>query len=144
MVKVSMDGKKAVFSEESGFIPFDGGSKKFVIKYDPTSDYYYTLTNSVLEKYGRQYPKRNAAGFRNVLVLRKSKDLKNWEDVKVILEHEDVLKHGFQYVDWLFDGNDILVLSRTAYFDGEADAHNNHDANFLTFHRIEGFRGLIR
>lgn len=28
MVKVSVDGEKAVFSEESGFIPFDGGSSK--------------------------------------------------------------------------------------------------------------------
>ncbi len=142
MVKISKDGKKLSFDPTAGFIPFDGGSKKFVIKYDATSDYYYTLTNSILEKYSKEYPKRNASGFRNVLMLRKSKDLVNWEDVKVILEHEDVLKHGFQYVDWLFEGNDILVLCRTAYNDGKNDAKNNHDANFLTFHRIEGFRGL--
>ncbi len=142
MVKISKDGKKLSFDSKTGFIPFDGGSKKFVIKYDATSDYYYTLTNSILEKYSKEYPKRNASGFRNVLMLRKSKDLVHWEDVKVILEHEDVLKHGFQYVDWLFEGNDILVLCRTAYNDGKNDAKNNHDANFLTFHRIEGFRGL--
>lgn len=142
MVKISKDGKKLSFDPATGFIPFDGGSKKFVIKYDATSDYYYTLTNSILDKYSKQYPKRNASGFRNVLMLRKSKDLVNWEDVKVILEHEDVLKHGFQYVDWLFEGDDILVLCRTAYHDGKEDAKNNHDANFLTFYRIEGFRGL--
>src|SRR5690606_33340087 len=101
MVKVSNDGKKLSFDPQTGFIPFDGGSKKFVIKYDSIADYYYTLTNSILEKYSKQYPKRNPAGFRKVLMLRKSKDLKNWEDVRIILEHEDVLKSGFQYVDWL-------------------------------------------
>ncbi|HLT87887.1 MAG TPA: sialidase family protein [Sphingobacterium sp.] len=140
MVNISEDGKELSFNPESGFIPFDGGSKKFVIKYDAVSDYYYTLANSIPEKYSKQYPERNPAGFRNVLVLRKSKDLKNWEDVKTILEHEDVINHGFQYVDWSFEGDDIIVLSRTAHFDGKANARNNHDANFLTFHRIDRFR----
>ncbi len=142
MVNISSDGKKLSFNPETDFIPFDGGSKKFVIKYDSISNYYYTLANSIPEKYRKQYPERNPAGFRNVLVLRKSKDLKKWEDVKIILEHEDVINHGFQYVDWSFEGDDIIVLSRTAYFDGKENAKNNHDANFLTFHRIEEFRLL--
>ncbi len=42
---------------------------------------------------------------------------------------------GFQYVDWLFDGNDIIAVSRTA-FNG---ARNYHDANHLTFHRVRDF-----
>lgn len=142
MVEISKDGKSLSFDPETGFIPFDGGSKKFVIKYDPISDYYYTLTNSIPEKYRKMYPNRNAMIFRNVLMLRKSKNLRQWEDVKIILEHEDVLKHGFQYVDWLFEGNDMIVLSRTAYNDGKVDARNEHDANFLTFHRIVNFREL--
>ncbi len=142
MVKISKDGKKLSFDPKTGFIPFDGGSKKFVIKYDATSDYYYTLANVIQDKYSKQYSTRSPSGFRNVLMLRKSRDLKTWEDIKVILEHEDVLKHGFQYVDWLFEGNNIIVLCRTAYNDGKEDARNNHDANFLTFHRIEDFREL--
>ncbi|WP_206367994.1 sialidase family protein [Sphingobacterium psychroaquaticum] len=143
MVKISGDGKELSFDPVNGFIPFDGGSKKFVIKHDAESGYYYTLTNSIPERYRHVDPKRtNPASYRNVLMLRKSKDLKNWEDVQVILEHKDVVNHGFQYVDWLFEGNDMIVLCRTAYNDGQVDAKNNHDANFLTFHRIEGFRKL--
>ncbi len=142
MLALSADGKKLSFQPEAGFIPFDGGSKKFVIKYDSVSHYYFTLVNSIPSKYRAQYPDRNPASFRNILMLRKSKDLLHWEDVKVVLEHPDVLKHGFQYVDWLFEGKDIIFLSRTAYFDGKEDAHNNHDANFLTFHRIGNFRDL--
>jgi hypothetical protein len=59
-----------------------------------------------------------------------------------VLQHPDVLKHGFQYVDWLFEGKNIVFLSRTAYDDGMGGAHNNHDANFLTFHRIKKFRKI--
>lgn len=140
MIEISEDGKELRFDEKTGFIDFPGGSKKFVIKYDSFSGHYWTLANVIPEKYRKQYPDRNPTTFRNVLMLRKSKDLKNWEDVKVILERDEVKYHGFQYVDWLFDGNDIIVLSRTAHFDGENNAHNNHDANFLTFHRIEDFR----
>lgn len=142
MVSISPDGKETSFSEQSGFIPFEGGSKKFVIKYDSTSQYYWTLANTIPEKYKEKYPDKNPASFRNVLMLRKSKDLINWQDVKTILEHDDILKHGFQYVDWSFEGNDIIVLSRTAFFDGKEDAHSSHDANFLTFHRIQNFRSL--
>ncbi len=42
---------------------------------------------------------------------------------------------GFQYVDWLFDGDDLIFVSRTAY----NGAHNYHDANHLTFHRVKNF-----
>ncbi|MBL1409064.1 exo-alpha-sialidase [Sphingobacterium sp. C459-1T] len=143
MVEISPDGKRLSFDPVSGFIPFDGGSKKFVIKHDSESGYYYTLTNSIPERYRYVDSKRtNPSGYRNVLMLRKSKDLKHWEDVKVILEHEDIVNHGFQYVDWLFEGEDIIILCRTAYNDGKVDAKNNHDANFLTFHCIEEFRKL--
>ena len=55
--------------------------------------------------------------------------------------HPDIRAHGFQYVDWLFDGEDIVAACRTAFHDGQGGARNNHDANFLTFHRFTGFRG---
>ncbi len=142
MVAIAPDGKTLSFDPATGFIPFDGGSKKFVIKYDTLSKKYWTLANVVPEKYRKQFPDRNPSGFRNVLMLKSSSDLRKWDEVKVILEHEDVINHGFQYVDWSFEGNDIIVLSRTAYFDGKSNARNNHDANYLTFHRIEDFRKI--
>ncbi|AQG79563.1 sialidase family protein [Spirosoma montaniterrae] len=142
MVSISPDGKALDFDPKTGFIPFDGGSKKFVIKYDTLSKKYWTLVNIIPDKYRKQFPERNPSGFRNILMLKCSADLKKWDDVKVILEHEDVIYHGFQYVDWSFEGNDIIVLSRTAYFDGITNAKNNHDANYLTFHRVENFRKI--
>jgi hypothetical protein len=51
-------------------------------------------------------------------------------------------RHGFQYADWQFDGDDIIAVVRTAFDDGEGGAHTYHDANFLTFHRWKNFREL--
>jgi len=53
-----------------------------------------------------------------------------------------VKNHGFQYPDWRFDGEDMVAVCRTAYEDGLGGAHNNHDANFLTFHRVPRFREM--
>jgi hypothetical protein len=60
----------------------------------------------------------------------------------ILLYHPDVAKHGFQYVDWLFDGDDIIAACRTAYDDGVGGARNQHDSNFMTFHRFANFRQL--
>jgi hypothetical protein len=73
---------------------------------------------------------------RNTLALVSSEDLRKWQVRAVVLEHPDVSHHGFQYVDWLFDGDDLIAVSRTAF----GDAHNCHDANYLTFHRIRDYR----
>ena len=50
--------------------------------------------------------------------------------------------HGFQYPDWQFDGDDIVVASRTAYDEGNGGAHNFHGADYLTFHRVVDFRNV--
>jgi hypothetical protein len=60
----------------------------------------------------------------------------------VLLQHPDRAKHGFQYVDWSFDGADLIAASRTAYDDDMGGAHSAHDANYLTFHRVSGFREM--
>lgn len=141
-VKISSDGKTASFDPGTGFINFPGGSKKFTIRYDEASGLYWTIANLIPEEIKRENEGKNPAGFRNTQALFASPDLVNWEQKKILLHHTDVVKHGFQYVDWIFTSKDILFLSRTAYEDGLGGAHNNHDANFLTFHRIKKFRKL--
>ncbi|WP_341836507.1 sialidase family protein [Chitinophaga pollutisoli] len=144
VVRVSANGKQATFDAANDFIPFPGGSKKFVIRFDEKSGRYWTLSNIIPQQFRDQFPKRNPATFRNTLALMSSADLRNWQTHEIILQHPDVLHHGFQYVDWQFEGNDIIVLSRTAFGEGAGKAHNNHDANYLTFHRIKKFRKLER
>ena len=69
-----------------------------------------------------------------------SANLHKWEIRSVILEDENVEKSGFQYVDWQFEGKDIIMACRTAFFDGQSQADNQHNSNFITFHRIKNFR----
>ena len=139
VIRVSADGKKAVFDPQEGFIDFPGGCKKFTIRFDPASKLYWSLTNYIPDS--ERNP--NPGGTRNTLALVCSPDLKRWIVRSIVLHHPDREKHGFQYVDWLFEGRDIIAVSRTAYDDGLGGAHNYHDANYMTFHRIENFRTRV-
>lgn len=88
------------------------------------------------ENRGKKFQKSTGSFGRTCLCTKNE----NWTVHKIFLEHPDVEKHGFQYVDWQFDGRHIIFLSRTAYEDEFGGARNFHDANFLTFHRIKNFR----
>jgi hypothetical protein len=138
IVNISKDGLVASFDPATGFIEFIGGARKFSIRYDEKSRLYWTISNMLAEGLSDL----DAGSVRNTLVLKSSSDLINWKVNKVLLYHPDVKKHGFQYVDWQFDGRDIIFLSRTAFDDQFGGANNYHDANYLTFHRIKNFRNI--
>ncbi len=139
VVRVSEDGKTLAFDPERDFIRFPGGSKKFTIRYDETTKRYWALVNLVPPEY--QAEGRRPDQTRNTLALISSADLRQWEVKKILLKDPDVKSVGFQYVDWLFDGNDLIAVVRTAYPEADGNkAHNAHDANWMMFLRIEGFR----
>jgi hypothetical protein len=138
IVRISDDGKSATFDPTTGFVDFPGGAKKFAIRFDPKSKLYWALSNPSIGQPAATKP----ASVRNSLALISSPDLKQWTTHCIILHHADITHHAFQYVDWLFDGDDIIVASRTAFDDGLGGAHRAHDANFLTFHRLANFRDL--
>ncbi|HOW67543.1 MAG TPA: exo-alpha-sialidase [Candidatus Paceibacterota bacterium] len=138
IVRISSDGKQASFDPATGFVKFPGGAKKFAIRFDPQSRLYWSLASMVHERHRTNDPGR----IRNTLALTCSSNLFEWAIRSILLYHPDVKSHGFQYVDWLFEGDDLIAVCRTAYDDGLGGAHNNHDANFLTFHRIANFRRL--
>jgi hypothetical protein len=140
IVRISDDGRTATFDPAADFVKFPGGATKFTIRHDAKSGLYWTLSNDVPPHLAGT---TNAAGIRNMLVLANSPDLRNWTVRCVLVYHPDRTKHGFQYPDWQFDGDDLIALVRTAYDEPDGTpAHNFHDANFLTFHRIKGFREL--
>ncbi len=136
VINISADGKKASFEPETGFIDFPGGCKKFTIRFDNISKKYWTLSNAVLPRHKGDNPERT----RNAVALMSSPDLREWKIRSIILYHPDVKNHGFQYLDWQFEGNDIIAISRTAFDEETGVAHNQHDANYMTFHRVSNFR----
>ncbi len=138
VVKVADDGSAVTFDDSTDFIDFPGGSKKFTIRYDSTTNLYWTLSNVIAPDLMKI---KDTGKIRNTIALCSSDDLRNWKINKYILHHEDMNKHGFQYVDWQFEGKkNIVFVSRTAYDDAYGGVHRQHDANYLTFHRIKNFR----
>ncbi|GAB3416532.1 sialidase family protein [Niabella aquatica] len=138
MINISRNGKKAIFNPAAGFITLPGASKKFNIKKDPKLNKYWTLTNAVPEEYRSGYMERT----RNTVCLLSSDDLVNWQQHGIILQGKNVAKHGFQYLDWQFDGDDLIAAVRTAYDDDFGGADNQHNANYLIFYRVKDFRSI--
>lgn len=141
LVRVSPDGRSAAFDPAADILDLPGGAKKFSVRRDPAGPGYWTLATVADPALAAG---RRPASVRNQLVLLHSPDLRRWEIRCVLLRHPDVARHGFQYADWVLDGGDLLAVVRTAWDDAEGGARNNHDANFLTFHRWKGFRQLTR
>ena len=164
IIRYSNDGRKSFFDPENDFIDFPGGNKKFFILFDKDSGYYWALSNAIIPKHaggnldrareytgqtiptsrdpGGKYAFSNPERTRNTLALMTSRDLRDWKIREIILYHPDVSKHGFQYPNFVFDGDDIVFVSRTAYHDDHGGADNQHNANYITFHRICDFRSL--
>ncbi len=114
-------------------INFPGNKSKFMIRYDEVSRRYYSICCYI-------YDWENANGARNMLTLVASDDFENWEIVSTLYDYrdQDPFKIGLQYVYFMFDGDDILYVCRTAM----NNANNFHDSNYQTFHRIKNFRDL--
>jgi hypothetical protein len=141
MVRVSPDGLTQSFDPASDFIPLPGACKKFVIRYDPVTRRYWTLSNYVpeAEKEKARNLGHRLERARNTLVLSSSVDLRTWESHAIVAYSQDIRQHGFQYADWQFDGKDIIAAVRTAF---GVKTHGSHDANHITFHRLRNFRKL--
>lgn len=110
----------------SHLIAFPANYSKFMIKQDPRTGIYWSVATRVYDD------NRKA---RNLLSLLYAKDLLHWELACDLLDHrhQDVKTVGFQYVDFEFEGEDIIFLCRTAI----NGADSFHDANYSTFHRIK-------
>lgn len=109
---------------------FPANRTKFEIKYDTVSGNYYTVGTRIYA------PDRQNA--RNLSTLLVSRDLVRWRVALDLFDyrHEDHEKVGFQYVDFEFEGDDMIFLCRVAL----NNAHNLHDTNYQTYHKLKNFR----
>lgn len=127
---------------EEDWIPFPGGEKKFALSYDPVSERFYALSNPVLPEYAnRGWPPQLV---RNAAALLSSRDLRDWRIERIFLRSPHVDYEAFQYLNFDFDGDDLVVASRTAFHIGRRRPPRGHDSNLITFHRIENFRRTVR
>ena len=138
LVRMDKAGTKLSFDPASGFLDFPGGMTKFSIRRDPSTGLYLTISNNNTDP--------SSCWQRNVLALNVSEDLIHWRLATTLLTDESGLPWeasikltGFQYVDWQFDGDDLIYLVRTAY----RGAANYHDSNMITFHKLRRWREKI-
>ena len=108
-----------------------GSNSKFTLREDPITGKYIMIGT----EQGEDMPGRT------VLSLAVSEDFYSWRVVKQLIDyrHADPEHVAFQYPDWIFDGDDILMLTRTAF----GPSYNFHDANYQLFFRIENFRQYL-
>ncbi|MEO8854874.1 MAG: sialidase family protein [Ginsengibacter sp.] len=144
ILNISEDGKTLSFNPTNGFIHFPGAESKFTIRYDSISKKYWAIVNKITNRNTVTEWKYSPQHQRNVLILISSKDLRHWKENYTIISYDKGAKlsmndkTGFQYVDWQFDGNDLISAIRTAW----GNANSYHNANYLTFKRIHNFRKL--
>lgn len=138
MVSVCDEGRRIAFDAHTGFIDFPGGMTKFTIRRDPVSGRYLSLVNDNTD------PAQPAQ--RNVLSLYASDDLRTWRFVVRLMEDDSGLSRedsirltGFQYVDWQFDGRDIIYVVRTAY----RGAVRYHDSNRILYRVLRDYAGMM-
>jgi len=103
---------------------------KSPILFDDVTGRYYMLCN---------YAPEGANVGRTICALMWSEDLESWTLDRLVMDFREQPPKlfGIQYFDFVFDGEDIVFISRTAC----CGASNFHDANHQTFHRIKNFRG---
>ncbi len=123
------------------FYPIPGGQMKYYILYDEPSQLYWMAstpaTNSMFlkedgpwEEADRRYQERRG------MMLWYSVDSLNWIPAGWIAFAQG-WNQSFHYPVMVIDGNDIVLVSRTARHSG-----NRHDVDLITFHHIREFRNL--
>ena len=112
-------------------IDFPGNLSKFMVKYDERTKRYYSIICRRIDQ---------PVTRRNLLSLVASEDLRNWSLVTDLLDYRNasIEEVGFQYVDFEFDGEDLIYLCRTSL----NGANTYHNSNYSTFHRLSDFRSL--
>jgi autotransporter-associated beta strand protein len=130
------------FDPDRDFVPLPGGEKKFGVRYDAVSGKYFLLGNPILPAHAGSSIARDL--IRNTAAVFTSSDLRTWKLEKIFLYSANLDYEGFQYFNFDFDGNDIVIAARTAFDVGGNKPPRGHDSNLLTFHRIPNFRNLTR
>lgn len=144
LLEISPDGRTATFDPDRGFVHFIGSESKFTVRYDPRSKRYWSIGSKITNLRSGDDWTHSPHHQRNVMALTSSSDLRTWQEHYRLLSYAPgsvVIKEGsrvgFQYVDWQFDGDDLVAVCRTSW--GGA---NYHDSNYITFHRLRHFRSL--
>ena len=129
------------FDPAHNYIRLPGGEKKFGAAYDPISGKAFVVSNPVLPAYPGSEPPNMV---RNTGAILSSRDMINWKMEKLYVFSGDWDVDGFAYANFDFDGDDMVIATRTAFpVPGENNPRRGHDSNILGFFKVNDFRNLV-
>jgi hypothetical protein len=135
--------EKAPSGKTMLYVPCPGGQMKFHVLYDETTRLFWLLSTQATDSMTRpdrlpddRYNLPNNE--RRRLQLHFSKNMVDW-CFAALVAAGPVEKASRHYASMVFDGEDLLVLSRS----GDQRANTPHDGNLITFHRVPEFRNLV-
>ena len=137
LVETSPTGKAFVF------FPLPGaGFSKFHMLYDGQTRTYWLLSNQSVDSMARPQtlPAKVRSGRdRHRLTLHYSYNGFDYLFAGTVCQGGKP-GESRSYASMDFDGEDLVILSRS----GDSEALDAHQTNLITFHRVPGFRALIK
>lgn len=116
-----------------------GAAKKFQIYWDEQSRKYWSVVSpsfwNDMATYGT-----NACNTRNAYSLVTSTDLENWTIEHTCIYSDNAFSNSYHYIDWAFDGDDIISCFRCSFDEERGMAYSGHDSNGFGFFRVRNFR----
>lgn len=116
-----------------------GSAKRMTIAYDSVSGKYWTLVSPFYANTRTLYglsPTQN----RNSMVLMSSTDLLSWTRERTCIYSDNAFNNSYHYIDWRFDGDDLVSVFRCSADEERGMALNYHDSNAFGYFRVRNFR----
>ncbi len=116
-----------------------GSAKRMTIAYDATSGKYWSLVSPIYSNTASLYG-LNPSQNRNSMVLISSTDLVNWTRERTCIYSDNAFNNSYHYIDWRFDGDDLVSVFRCSADEERGLPLNYHDSNALGYFRVQNFR----
>lgn len=135
--------EKAPSGKTMLFVPCPGGQMKFHILYDEATRLYWLLSTQATDSmtHVEKLPPDRfnlPNNERHRLQLHFSKNCVDWCFAGLVAKTESA-KEARHYASMAIKGDDLYVLSRS----GDERSPDSHNGNFISFHVIKQFRGLV-
>lgn len=116
-----------------------GAAKRMTIAYDPQSGKYWSLVSPYYDSLRSLYG-LTPSKTRNSMVLISSPDLINWTRERTCIYSDNAYNNSYHYIDWRFDGDDLVSVFRCSFQEDRGLPLNYHDSNGFGFFRVRNFR----
>lgn len=116
-----------------------GSAKRLTIAYDSVSSKYWCLISPFWSNSKSQYG-LSPVQARNSMCLISSQNLIDWTLERTCIYSDNPYNNSYHYIDWRFDGDDLVSTFRCSVDEERGLAYSYHDSNGLGYFRVKNFR----